>query len=121
VARVLIAEDELELAQTLRDVLQAAGHEARTAAGGEAALALAREFAPELVISDWSLATPPDGMALIESLRAELPGVRAILMTGYPSARSRAWAASDSALALLEKPFSLADLRAAVARVLELK
>ena len=117
-ARVLVAEDELELAHGLVEVLEAAGHEVRSAAGGGPARELARELVPDLVISDWALASPPDGQAFIEELRAQRPGVRAILMTGYASERLRAWAAADPALALLENPFSLADLRAAVARVL---
>ncbi|HTO68450.1 MAG TPA: response regulator [Myxococcota bacterium] len=117
-ARVLVAEDEAELGQTLIEVLEGAGHEACYTTRCDAALELARSFAPDLVISDWALAGPSDGLALIESLRAERPLVRAILMTGYPSARLRERAAADAALGLLEKPFSLAELRAAVARAL---
>ena len=117
-ARVLVAEDELELAQGLVEVLQAAGHEVHSAASGASALALGRALAPDLVISDWALASPPDGQTFIDQLRAARPAVRAILMTGDPCARLRAWAAGDPALALLEKPFSLADFRAVVARVL---
>ena len=118
-ARVLIAEDEPELAQRLVEVLAAAGHDVRSVSDGAGAVALARELVPDLVISDWSLASPPDGQAFIDRLRVERPGLRAILMTGYPSERLRAWAAADPTLTLLEKPFSLADLRAAVARVLD--
>src|SRR5215831_1981737 len=99
-ARVLVAEDEAELAQTLIDVLESAGHEACCATSGAAARELADRFAPDLVISDWALAGPSDGLALIEALRAERPCVRAILMTGYPSARLRERAAEDAALAL---------------------
>jgi CheY-like chemotaxis protein len=118
VARILIAEDELELAQRMVEVLAAAGHEVRSAADGAAAVELAHELVPDLVISDWALAGPPDGQTFIDRLRAERPGLRAILMTGYPAERLRAWAAADPSLLLLEKPFSLADFRAAVARVL---
>ena len=99
-------------------MLQAAGHEVRSTAGGGPARELARELVPDLVISDWALASPPDGQVFIDELRAERPAVRAILMTGYPSERLRAWASADPSLTLLEKPFSLADFRAAVARLL---
>lgn len=120
-ANVLIAEDEAELAVTLADVLRGGGHEVRTAAGGAEALALARELAPDLLISDWALGSPPDGLELIEQMRALLPGLRAILVTGYPSARLRSWGEADPRLGMLEKPFSLADFRALVARVLAVK
>lgn len=117
-ARVLIAEDEAELAQTLADVLRGAGHEVRTTANGDEALALARELCPELVISDWMLGTWTDGVTLIDSLRAARPGLAAILMTGYPSAQLRAWADPKQGLGFLEKPFSLSDFRALVDQVL---
>jgi len=118
VANVLIAEDETELAETLAEVLRAAGHVVRIAANGDDALHLASDFSADLVISDWALGNAPDGLALIDRLRAARPALRGILMTGYPSARLRAWAEADEALGLLEKPFSLSDFRALVARVL---
>lgn len=120
-ANVLIADDEAQLAETLAEVLRGAGHDVRIAAGGSQALQLAREFSPELLISDWALGSRPDGTDLIAQLRATRPGLRAILMTGYPSARLRAFAGADPALGMLQKPFSLAEFRALVARVLALK
>jgi DNA-binding NtrC family response regulator len=121
VAHVLIAEDEAELGGTLAEVLRAAGHTVRTAPGGAEALELARELAPDLLISDWALGSAPDGLQLIEQIRALRPGLRAILVTGYPSARLRSLAETDPTLGMLEKPFSLADFRALVARVLAVK
>ena len=117
-ALVLVAEDELELAATLASVLRAAGHEVTTTPNGHEALRLALARPPDLLISDWALEGSVDGIALIEAVRAEQSGLRAILMTGYPSARLRSWAASGGAVGLLEKPFPLAELRALVARVL---
>jgi DNA-binding NtrC family response regulator len=121
VANVLIADDEAHLAETLAEVLRGAGHEVRVAPSGAEALSLAREFHPDLLISDWVLGSPPNGMDLIEQMRVTRAGMRAILMTGYPSARLRTWAGADPRLAVLEKPFSLAELRGLVARVLAVK
>ena len=118
-ARVLIAEDEGELAETLAGVLRGAGHEVRTTGNGDEALVLAGELQPELVISDWMLGSWTDGIALIEGLRAGSPRLAAILMTGYPTARLRAWADPKRGLGFLEKPFSLSDFRALVQEVLE--
>ena len=117
-AHVLIVEDEAELAGTLAQVLRSAGHEVRTAPGGSQALLLSRHFAPDLLISDWSLGSPPDGIELIDQLRAHHPNLRAILMSGYPSASLRAWSDSNPESGLLEKPFSLSDFRTLVTRVL---
>jgi DNA-binding response OmpR family regulator len=118
VANVLIAEDEPELAATLAEVLRGAGHTVRTAPGGSQALLLARDFAPDLLISDWTLGDPLDGLDLVERMREARPALRVILMTGYPSPRLRAWVEASSGAGLLEKPFSLADFRALLTRVL---
>ena len=120
-ARVLIAEDEAELAETLAAVLRGGGHEVRTTGNGEEALDIAAEWLPELVISDWMLGSWTDGVALIEGLRAHAPRLAAILMTGYPSARLRSWADPRKGLGFLEKPFSLSDFRALVEEVLEFR
>jgi len=79
---------------------------------------VANESHPEFVISDWALGGVPNGLELIARLRVARPGLRAILMTGYPSAPLRGWANGDPCSGMLEKPFSLAEFRAAVARVL---
>ena len=81
-ANVLIAEDEAELAGTLAEVLRAAGHVVHTAAGADQALLLAGRFAPDLLISDWALGALPDGLGLVERMRAVRPALRVILMTG---------------------------------------
>ncbi|MFI5316355.1 MAG: response regulator [Myxococcota bacterium] len=117
-ANVLIAEDETELAETLAEVLGAAGHAVRSSASREGALRTARGFAVDLLISDWALGGSQEGALLVERLRAERPALRAIVMTGYPSARLRSWVESDDALGVLEKPFSLSEFRALVARLL---
>ena len=117
-ARVLIAEDEAELAETLAGVLRGAAHDVRVTGDGDEALAIARDWCPDLVISDWMLGSWTDGIHLIEGLRASAPGLAAILMTGYPSARLRTWADPSKGLGFLEKPFSLSSFRALVEEVL---
>jgi DNA-binding NtrC family response regulator len=118
VAYVLIAEDEAHLADTLAEILRNAGHEVRIAGTASHALELAAETQPDCVISDWALGGPPNGLDLIARLRVTRPDLRAILMTGYPSAPLRAWATGDPASGMLEKPFGLSEFRAVVARVL---
>lgn len=120
-ARVLIAEDEAGLAETLAAVLRGAAHEVRTAGNGDEALAIARDWFPDLVIADWMLGSWTDGVRLIEDLRGAAPGLSAILMTAYPSAQLRAWADPARGLGFLEKPFSLAAFRALVEQVLIVK
>jgi two-component system, NtrC family, response regulator AtoC len=117
-ANVLIVEDETELAGTLAEVLRAAGHQVRTASGGAPALALAHDSPPDLLISDWALGSPPDGLELVEQMRVARPQLAVILMTAYASETLRAWSEAHPQWGLLEKPFSLSGFRELVSRVL---
>ena len=117
-AGVLIVEDEPALRGTLEEVLRGAGHTVETASGGAEALGLLPRFAPDLLISDWALGTPPDGLELIDQMRMRRPGLKVILMTAYSSPSLKAWADANPTWGVLEKPFSLSDFRALVARTL---
>ena len=50
--RVLVVEDDAEIADVLRRTLRQEGHEVRSAADGVAALEVAEDFVPDLVILD---------------------------------------------------------------------
>src|SRR5690606_19211544 len=68
--RVLVVEDDAEIADVLRRTLRQEGHEVRIAADGEEALAAAAEFVPDLVILDLGL-PKLDGVEVLRRLRAE--------------------------------------------------
>ena len=50
--RILVIEDNVDAARTLADLLELGGHDVRQAYDGPSGLALAREFRPDVVISD---------------------------------------------------------------------
>lgn len=82
--RLLIVEDQSDLADTLEEVLDACGHEARTVYSGSAALLVASDFRPDVIICD--LAMPGlDGLTLCRALRArpELARTHFIAWSGY--------------------------------------
>ena len=68
--RVLVVEDDAEIADVLRRTLRQEGHEVRSAADGVAALELAEDFIPDLVILDLGL-PKLDGVEVCRRLRAE--------------------------------------------------
>ncbi len=71
-ASVLVVEDDHAMLAALRDILETAGFQVRTATHGEAALELFRMERPELILSD--IAMPGmDGIKLYEAVR-NLPG-----------------------------------------------
>jgi DNA-binding NtrC family response regulator len=78
---LLIVDDELSIRELLASYLGRAGYRVSTAGSAAEALKLAAEDPPRLVVSDLQL-EDSDGLAVIERLRAALPGVPVILLTG---------------------------------------
>jgi signal transduction histidine kinase/DNA-binding response OmpR family regulator len=90
--RVLIVEDNSDVAETTATMLALAGHTLRCASEGSQALTLAQEFAPEVVLLDIGLPRM-DGYQVAQHLR-RLPQTRHALLiglTGYgmPADRQR--------------------------------
>jgi PAS domain S-box-containing protein len=82
--RVLVIEDMVEAAEALRTLLALEGHEARTAYDGASALALARDFHPDVVLCDIGL-PDMDGYEIARAIRGDtvLKDVYLIALTGY--------------------------------------
>ncbi len=117
-ARLLVVDDEPRFRTHLGRILEAWGHEVRTAADVAGALEVARGFEPNLLIADWMLRSSSDGIELAEALRARDPRLRVVLITGYPSDALRGRVAAGELAAVLEKPFSPSALREVVERAL---
>jgi len=76
VARILVVDDEEDMANVIRLVLESDGHEVRVELAPEMAVEAAKEFAPELVLTD--LVMPGmDGHQVFRALR-ELPDLAAV-------------------------------------------
>jgi signal transduction histidine kinase len=82
--KILVADDNQDAANTLAMLLRLAGHEVRTAHGGEAALTLASTFQPEIALLDIGM---PDlnGYEVARQLRRSDCGkdLRLIALTGW--------------------------------------
>jgi CheY-like chemotaxis protein len=114
--RVLVVEDNIDAAETMRLMLDMTGYEARTAHDGPAALALARSFRPEVVLLDIGL-PGKDGYEVARKLR-DLPETRSALLValtgyGYDEDRRRAAEAGFDAFQVKPvEPQALEDLLA---------
>jgi CheY-like chemotaxis protein len=82
--RVLIVDDNVDLAEALRQVIEGAGHEAVVATSSVEALQLAGAIAPDVVVSDIELPVM-DGYELALHLRTqpELASTIFVALTGY--------------------------------------
>ncbi|HXY38841.1 MAG TPA: ATP-binding protein, partial [Vicinamibacteria bacterium] len=94
--RVLVIEDNVDAAESLRDLLELEGHCVAVAADGPGGVAVAREFLPEVVLCDVGLPRM-DGYEVARAFRADsrLSSVRLVALTGYaqPDDLERATAA----------------------------
>jgi CheY-like chemotaxis protein len=68
--RVLVVDDDVDAAQALQDILVLEGHEVRAVHDGPAALRMAPEFQPEIVLLD--LGVPKDSDLVARELRTVL-------------------------------------------------
>jgi len=109
-ARVLIVEDDEDIAQVLQRSLRLEGYDTRVAADGEAALKAAAEFIPDLVILDLGL-PKIDGMDVARQLRAE-GDVPILMLTARDAVESRVAGLDAGADDYLVKPFERQELLA---------
>jgi CheY-like chemotaxis protein len=113
-AKVLIIDDNVDILQILETALRRIGHDVRAAANREQAFTVAADFCPDVLIVDWNLGHHMDGIELTQVLRARLPELPAILITGYPSETLERDAAAGGIWPVLTKPFEWAELRGAI-------
>jgi DNA-binding response OmpR family regulator len=79
--KVLVADDERVIADTLAMILNQSGFEARAVYSGEKALELAPLFKPDMLISDVIMADL-NGIDAAIRIRGLLPGVKVLLFSG---------------------------------------
>ncbi|MFL5844742.1 MAG: response regulator transcription factor [Solirubrobacteraceae bacterium] len=116
--RVLVVEDDDEIAGVLQRSLRLEGYDVRISGDGEAALTDARSFVPDLVVLDLGL-PKLDGMEVARRLRAE-DDTPILMLTARDEVASRVEGLDTGADDYLVKPFErqelLARLRALLRR-----
>jgi two-component system OmpR family response regulator len=78
---ILVIDDEPDIRDMLGQVLTLKGYRVATAATGAAALRLAKEDPPALVLCDLQM-PDTDGLVLIDQLKQILPQAPILLLTG---------------------------------------
>jgi len=120
VKKILIVEDDENIARSLDIRLQAAGYETRKAANGVDGLRLAQDLKPDLAILDMRLPVA-SGESVAYRMRESAPEVPFIFLTARNDPAARQAAERLGAAAFFEKPFDTAALMAGVARILNEK
>src|SRR5205814_3711062 len=118
--RVLIVEDEHDIAGLIKHTLERGGDaEAQIVGSGDAALAAVAERAPDLIILDLNLPVV-SGLEVCRILRSrvDVPHVPIIMLTARTSEDDRVSGLDQGADDYVTKPFSLRELSARVRAVL---
>jgi two-component system cell cycle response regulator CpdR len=117
VATILLAEDEASVAAFVERALTHAGHSVTPVPDGLAAIAALAAQRFDLLLSD--IVMPGlDGIALALKAGKDYPAMKILLISGYASERQRAHNLDALAQRILAKPFTLAEITAAVAETL---
>jgi len=117
--RILVVEDEKDVAGLLKARLEAGGYEVHVEELGREALADARLLRPDLVILDLML-PDMDGYAVSEELRALYRSwvLPILMLTARAQPRDKLRGYGAGADAYLTKPYDAAELLGTVARLL---
>jgi PAS domain S-box-containing protein len=109
--RVLLVEDNPDVAAVSREMLLLAGCSVETAGNAAAALEMIEAAEFDLILSDIVMAGSMNGFDLARAIREKHPSVPVILATGYSEAAEQA----ARMFTILRKPYGIEDLNKALA------
>ena len=118
-AHVLVVDDEPEIRNLVKEILEDEGYEAALAADGQEARKALRERRPDLILLDiWM--PDVDGITLLKEWGEEegLP-CPVIMMSGHGTVETAVEATRLGAYDFLEKPLSMAKMLLSIERALE--
>ena len=116
-ATVLLVDDDPAVVRLLLDTLQPEGFRLLSAGDGDAALRIARNERPDLLILDWTM-PGLDGLEVCQALRAEvdprLRDVPIVLLTAHTDPEDTAFSFAAGVTDYVTKPFRPAYIRSRV-------
>ena len=115
---ILVIDDEAEICEALKIVLEDAGYEVCTETDSVAAVERLAEHEFAAVITDIRM-SGADGYRVIEETRRRWPDTQVIVITSYGSVESAVRAMQLGAANYINKPFVHEELRLAVKRALQ--
>jgi LmbE family N-acetylglucosaminyl deacetylase/CheY-like chemotaxis protein len=116
--RVVVVEDDLDVAFYTKTVLEKRGFVVQTVTEPSLARTVVREFDPDVVITDIEM-PGLTGLELIDLIRTDQPGLPVIVMTAHVSVDYAVRALRSQADEFLTKPVASADLISVVTRLAE--
>ncbi|MCK4660058.1 MAG: response regulator [Phycisphaerae bacterium] len=118
--RVLLVDDDPEIVLAIKTILEDSGASVLTAGDGDAAVAMAEEQNPDLMILD-AMLPKRSGFLVLERVRGKWKGevrLPIIMITGNQGKRHQVWAESLGVDDYINKPFRMERLIQSVEKLL---
>ena len=116
--RILIVDDEADVLDLCRRILEVKGYEVKTAHNGHEAIALAQQESFDLLLTDIKM-PGITGLEIAQALKKSDPDVICVTMTGYSTMDMVLKALKLGIDEFVLKPFTPDELSTAVAKTLE--
>jgi len=116
--RILLVDDDQEIIESMRTVLESRGYAILVARDGNQGLVMAEKETPDLVVLDMMM-PKRSGFLVLEKLRRSSPNpVRVIMITANEGSRHKAYAEMLGVDDYIRKPFAMDRLLSSVDRLL---
>ncbi len=116
---VLLVDDDNEIIESMRTVLEAKGYKVMVARDGNSGLTVAEREGPDLIILDMMM-PKKSGFLVLEKLKGRPGGlIPTIMITGNEGSRHRAYAEMLGVRDYIRKPFAMEKLVRSVEQILE--
>jgi DNA-binding response OmpR family regulator len=116
---ILLVDDDNEIIESMRTVLENKGYGVLVARDGNAGLTIAERENPDLIVLDMMM-PKKSGFLVLEKLKGRSGGlIPTIMITGNEGSRHRAYAEMLGVRDYIRKPFAMEKLVRSVERVLE--
>jgi len=118
---ILLVDDDHEIVESMRTVLENKGFRILVARDGNSGLMLAERENPDLIVLDMMM-PKKSGFLVLEKLKSRPGGlIPTIMITGNEGSRHRAYAEMLGVCDYVRKPFAMEKLVRAIEKVLGLK
>jgi DNA-binding response OmpR family regulator len=116
--RVLLVDDDTEIVESMRTVLESRGYEILIARDGNQGLMMAEKEEPDLVVLDMMM-PKRSGFLVLEKLRRSRPvPMKVIMITANEGSRHKAYAEMLGVDDYIRKPFAMDRLLASIDKLL---
>ena len=118
---ILLVDDDHEIVESMRTVLENKGYRILVARDGNSGLMVAERENPDLLILDMMM-PKKSGFLVLEKLKSRPGGlIPTIMITGNEGSRHRAYAEMLGVRDYIRKPFAMEKLVRAIERVMDLR